>query len=568
MAEHQKVFYNQKVNNWSNNTDYYYIHLHKAHIGLMGNGTAQTGSDIANKFKNFRTKKDNQSYSMTSQAIKNQYLQLLAKNLKNNKVAKMSGLAAQISKEGITDYNLHLAEQMSKELEKKIKEILEASPIQVNDLLTIENKIKNISLLNNKNATKQQLETDLKWFDDYLEILSEGVALLGGVKNPQNNKIKDPVIQNFYLLLQNFNTGGSDISTLGTKLGNELQTKIIDVYGESKIVSAKQVVALASEIKKLTDKMTKIDTLEKPAEAFKGIIDKHTFAMGLGETLYGSMIRYGVNNLEEELQKEMTKNFAPNRIHFTGEDTFGIGVTNCEGTFENKDITGSQGQQGKMDVQMQNCSFSIEDLYGKEIHICMDVGISVKTYRDAQLKKGGFSDQKFKTGGGIDVGHTIQYLTDNSYIRYLGFNAVARRYDPDFSQAYEEIKKNVFLRSIVYVAGSRNQKDFATFMFVNGVLVSLWDIINYVIQKIEINKNNPNDNNYNDLEGFSFQISDEGDKKSTFHTKGVQIEPSEQEADRFEIYDRVGKINSDIYQMTVKGYIKPITVLKYFGKTP
>ena len=124
--------------------------------------------------------------------------------------------------------------------------------------------------------------------------------------------------------------------------------------------------------------------------------------------------------------------------------------------------------------------------------------------------------------------------------------------------AYEEIKAVAFMRSMLYLFSSRTSTDFAQFMFINGMLVSVWDIINYVFTNIDMVMKG------GVATGVSFAVKENGGSVSKDESrKRVTRNDEFNEAD---MIHRVKLINKNINAMKMTGSIAPRKVLNWAGK--
>ena len=87
-------------------------------------------------------------------------------------------------------------------------------------------------------------------------------------------------------------------------------------------------------------------------------------------------------------------------------------------------------------------------------------------------------------------------LTNSERIKYLSYNVLAwssasapKKYKKDaenIQPALLSLQDALFTRSTLYLFGARGKADFANFMFVNGKLISMLDILNKVVNQNEI----------------------------------------------------------------------------------
>ena len=66
------------------------------------------------------------------------------------------------------------------------------------------------------------------------------------------------------------------------------------------------------------------------------------------------------------------------------------------------------------------------------------------------------------------------------YKKYLSYNILSRN-QSDFPQALLSLQDALLTRNIVYLAAGRGKRDFSQLLLINGEVMSMWDIIKYVL---------------------------------------------------------------------------------------
>ena len=544
MNTHIEDFYSHGVDDklWGN----YYIHVHQKNIGLMNNGAKQTGASIARKYKYLDDQKKTSRTEAIANAVRTQYLELLKSKI-NGKDKDSKLMIAKISDQGINKYTEEFIEESNKYIESLLSSKITANYIA--------NSIKN-----SKNflwdwggidpllpLQDQDIKTCFSELDKMFTNLLNGVSLL--------NNQQDPVVEAFYTLLsdtQNDIVNQSSLSTFGADFENSLN-KFRNKHKNNKTVEAKAVLNLLDELSIVANRLSTGKTTKNSLtlNSLKSIFDREVFPIGFGETAVGLC--------QKIVFQDFADVFNPNHLHYTGKNQVKMSLTKENGEYFEPDYEVGTKGSGKTDINMQN--FKVNTVVDEEeVKFTLDLGLSVKTYAGkAIFGQEGFGDDFFDLGGGMNIRDAILLITNNNYLRYLGYNAIAQKDNSNYSQAYDEIKKAAFLRSIIYLTGSRNKSDFAQFLFCNGQLVSLWDVINYVIKNIDfLAVKNQKD------KGYSFSINEDV-KISAINKQNLSYKDRNEEIE--DIRTRVSEIHAAINKMSIKGYLRPKVVLESVKKS-
>lgn len=144
---------------------------------------------------------------------------------------------------------------------------------------------------------------------------------------------------------------------------------------------------------------------------------------------------------------------------------------------------------GKADALFENVKINLEGYNSK---ITLTVGISDKFYKSNQFPglKGNEGKQSYSSGYG---GNLIQTLSaafgNNLRYRYLAYNTLAHGRYQNWSIAQQALNEVLLARQIVRLFASRGgNKDFAQFMYVNGQIVPIWNIILSTLNDISLSK--------------------------------------------------------------------------------
>ena len=549
----------------------FYIHRHMNHIGIMAEhaneplNSVQNTKDIANAYSALSKQRNNNNETIVSEAVKQHYMDLLQSQIKSGK--GILEYFSKIEEKGIGNYSDSLVRAINEHLEQYFQQNLTAEYIA--SLIQNSNKIQwNRENLENKLNSLNQKDL-LKELDNIIQVIKSGVGILSTVKNTDKElftsfkKVLENVKKNKYTSSQN----------LGTDLVNKLNyfhsnylnggstsVKALRNLIESLIIVAKQLKYNKSGIK-ITDQG--LDDLSESKDltlqSFKRTFDTEIFPVGFGETAAGLSIMQATSAIEEALMMEVNKN----HMHYTGKDKGFLEIKSATlldpqgNPITLEKYKGTQ-ESLKVDIKQQNVEMHIfvtgekGEIY--ELKFIMDLGFSAKTYRNkAIIGDKGWGNTKVSLGGGITLGAAIMSLPIKNYIKYLGFNAIT--FNKKMKSAYDEIKKVVLMRSIPYLVASRNSKDFAQYMIVNGMIVSTWDIITYVLNNIDKILEKP------ESAGVKLSIDKEAKQLDTFTQAN-----KDEKYDPKEMFARVKAINDIINTMNITGKVAPKRVLQWAGK--
>lgn len=575
----------QAYSNFYNNYSYmdprfggynFYIHRHMDRIGLMSStpggslGHKVSGSDIEQEYKKLYTIKNVNNESIVSAAVKEQYIDLLKNKIKNS-----DGISYfnKITEEGVGPYSDNLIKAMNEHLESYLRQNLTADYIA--KLIQNFNKF-NWNWTNNKEDLKKPLQkleqkNVLSNLNALIDNVIEGVSLLSQTKNADL-----ALFSTFQDLLKGINNQSySSMNELGTALVNKMQDFQTTTTLGNKTVSAKALNNLIDSLvivgKQLKYGKSGIQTTASGADdissgkdltlqALKDTFDKLIYPEGFGETAAG----LGIMCASDALKQELMLIVKENHMHYTGKDTGYLEIKDPQ----NQDVIiekymGDTPQAIKTDIEQQNVGMHFfvtdqqQNIY--ELNFVMDLGLSIKTYRSKSIfGDSNWGNQKISVGGGMTLGAAIMSLPIDNYIKYLGFNAVSYRKYKDMKPAYEEIKAVAFMRSMLYLFSSRTSTDFAQFIFINGMLVSVWDIINYVFTNIDMVMKG------GAATGVSFAVKENGGSVSKDESRKKTKQNDEfNEAD---MINRVKLINKNINTMKMTGSVAPRKVLNWAGK--
>ena len=138
---------------------------------------------------------------------------------------------------------------------------------------------------------------------------------------------------------------------------------------------------------------------------------------------------------------------------------------------------------GKTDIKANNVQLSLEALdYGDSgAGIEMNIGISSKFYTGQGFKnlnnnQNDILNISVGSGSGGSLGEALRTIFSNNSSRYLAYNYMVH-------EMYVKQMNNLILsRQILRLFSSAGStEDFSQFMLINGQIISIWDILLYVI---------------------------------------------------------------------------------------
>ena len=88
---------------------------------------------------------------------------------------------------------------------------------------------------------------------------------------------------------------------------------------------------------------------------------------------------------------------------------------------------------------------------------------------------------EYSLGRGLNLGQAFNLVPwASTYDRYLGYNTIARD-QSQLPKALVALQDILLTRGIVYLASGRGVSDSAQLLFLNGKIMSMWDIIQYAM---------------------------------------------------------------------------------------
>ena len=259
---------------------------------------------------------------------------------------------------------------------------------------------------------------------------------------------------------------------------------------------ANQLLNLVNNLKSLPQdyQLNKLRPKDKPADkggyredesyikGFKTLIFNNVFSTGFAEVAAAKMDKKAISELSDAILKSVSIS----NIKLIGENKVTATYTNYFG-----EVVGESKREAsqKTDIKttLKNLYFSFLE---NSNSLTMEVGISNKFYKNEDFY-GSLPDDElslsFSSGGAGSLNQAINALAaGNPTLKYIAYNVYG--HGTQLVDCFEELKKAILLRQILTLFSSRNlKKDFASVFFVNGYVVTIYEIIRILINKINNN---------------------------------------------------------------------------------
>lgn len=430
-----------------NNTQDLYIHIHSENIGRAGGNASSISQDSLVNYYKMKKK-------MALEASKNQYKTLFLQSL---------NLDSKILLNELLNTDKDIMTQISNQMKIKLQDILSVD--KMTKLMALERSVTtfdfaktllegNEESLNNFNILLQSLNEayDLlkkvgkngKAFSSILAVTSTqsmGKYLLDAIQNFERNNqrvgISQIQIDRANNIIQQINALGRSLKRMKTGEGNDLTPKAVKKLIEN-IFNTGFAESISSFIK---------------SSAFKVLKEK-----GLDTALTGSK-----------------------QVSIQYSDQFGRLTT-----------TGDISSSGKADVKFNNMHFEVT-INGEKKDIIIDLGISDKFYTSNFFpgldRNSSNLKSIYSSGSGGNLAQALSALFgSNVRLLYLAYNTFAHG-EQNMKIAQEALQDILLTRQVVRLFSSRGgAADFAQYIFANGQIISIWDIILKSINDISLSK--------------------------------------------------------------------------------
>ena len=425
-----------------NNSGNIYVHLHARNIGRAMEGQPINPSSVVNIFK----ERKQQAF----EASKNQFRTLF----KNSLDSKSIELLNQVFD------NDDLMTELQEEMGKKFQQALSIDKMQA--LMDLQ---KTVATGKMAASILSKSQKSIKDFDILLQSLSQAAQLLGTESGAR-----------LAMLLSHQH-----------EINNSRQL-------------GKFLLDALSKFKKQNQKALLTDLEIQQATQISGHIKALANALATGKTgnkkkknLTQSAIVKLVENIFNTGFAESISAILKNTVYVTLDETFKASLTGSQrvqiqysNEFGNI-IASSLGQKayGKADAFFDNVKIKLE---GSNKQVTLNVGISDKFYKLNYFPglKGNKNKNSYSASSGGSLYQAL-WSSFGSNLRYLyyAYNTLGHGNEEGWSQAQGALNEVILTRQIVRLFASRGgNEDFAQFMFVNGQILPIWDIIMSTIKDI------------------------------------------------------------------------------------
>lgn len=466
------------------NANDYYIHYNKSNIGTAKGGS----SSLSQKW-------NDQRQVITAQ-VASEYIKIFDANINNNSIKVLASAMDLTEEEFLTVLNTEIA--------NKLQNQLSIDKLQV---LYTTTKNTNISKFLANAVEKKSIEDLGKAFKG----ISKALSLLDGRTTEGLGAV----------LLNSLNGDPVSFKEVGEKLAEELKKYKISenfrlIKRQSLQVAKNQLESLAYVLQEGKFKKSGKDLTPKGLSTLllNGLISTQ-IAQGLAFSMYSK-----ANSL----------------LYKTVLEIVGTQTVDVESDFDQNDTKIT----GKTDVKAENVSISLQGVDKGEFagEIKLNIGISSKFYTGKSFNKDLLKPVGvYGSGSGGTLSQAIQAIWGNANDRYLVYNYFSH------NEHQEQLKNLIATRQIIRLFSTAGSNlDFANFMLVNGRIISMWEIVKYVISS----KFNLSDS---DEKGISLSIPSV--KKGYIAAKNKFI-PSENGEDRWiKAWERSRKVNKEINQARI-----------------
>lgn len=136
---------------------------------------------------------------------------------------------------------------------------------------------------------------------------------------------------------------------------------------------------------------------------------------------------------------------------------------------------------GKTDIKGTNLWLSLEEnsVLGHYSNIAIDLGASMKFYKSASFSIAGQNTLSISSGSGGSLASALNAVYGGNSARslYYAYNVLAHQSEPGQSLVHDALLSHNILRLF---ATTGTSSDFSQFMIINGEIVSIWDMVQYV----------------------------------------------------------------------------------------
>ncbi len=425
-----------------NDTENIYVHLHSRNIGRAMGGQPTSASEIINAF-NWRKQQ-------ALQASKNQFKTLFLNSLNQN--------GADLLQEAFS--NDDIMTQLQKTIGDKLQEALAIDKMvklmQLERIVATDQFAEKI--LRESNKSIQAFNFLLKTLAEAYKLIDSDAGARFATVLSHNGAKRATVAKGQFLLkaMRKFQRDNNNIllTPLQIEQGKQI-VETINVLGN----------ALKTGETKGGDSITRgsirrmIETIFNTgfAESISAII-KETAYVKLGQTFKASL---------------------------TGSKQVEIQYSDQFGNLTNRST--QRAAYGKADATFDNITIILDGNNTYDgLQVKLNIGISDKFYKrnffpnlPKSDEKRSYTTHSYSSGAGGSLSEALQ-ATFGANLRYLyyTYNVLGHSNESDWGMAKIALNEIILIRQIIRLFSARGgNQDFAQFMFVNGQIVPVWDII-------------------------------------------------------------------------------------------
>lgn len=442
MSNYNKGFYQ--------NTNYYYIHRHKDNIGKAYNGNRVKDGDISAIFKAQRKSID--------KAIMKQYSTLMLENI--NYGGNLNDLI-ETQFQGEENFLNALNSQMKEQLNKCLDIDAMRKLHQIEHTTTSNNNIINLvkNSLNSDSSTVKGFDNLLEQLEQVCELMTyDGGSLAAIISNARNKNMGS-------------REGGIYLLQALEKFKHENNNTLMKYDSLKNVVKGIEQI---SHVLANPEGFTKSNNRNSSQiKSFKTLLENTIFSTSFAEG-FAMRMKTDASNLP---LVELGKSF--------GDKTTQIQVYDSDGNRIQGNQIGS-ASYGKADVKFNNFSLSLnESGTNTSYELGINLGLSVKFYKGHDFMRPGQKKLtgSFSAGSGGPLDLALDMTFADTYHKYLAYNTLARGAHGNRSlpASTESLNDLIAHRQLVNLFGARGLEDFSQFLFANGQLISLGEIINYAL---------------------------------------------------------------------------------------
>lgn len=392
-----------------------------------------------------------------------------------------------------------------------------------------------MALLQKQLGIKFQQALAVDKMQKLMEIERSGIA---------TDKFAQVILKNSKQSIQNFDILLNSLSQACKLLGTESGARFAAILSHGhnvKNVSQMGVFLLRAikEFQKSNDKKLMTDLEIQQGDQIVESINALGKALKRGKTSGGKQL--GQASIRRMIQSIFNTGFAESisaiikdtayvsidqtfKASLTGATTAEIQYSDQFGNIVSK--SKGNAAYGKADAFFNNVKVNLSGngYIGNNVTINLDIGISDKFYKTSYFPglKGHQKNQSYSSGSG---GSLVQALWSafGSNLKYLyyAYNTLGHGDRSGWDTAQSALNEVILTRQIVRLFASRGgNEDFAQFMFVNGQIIPIWDIIMSTMENISLSSSQKGEK----TQPVTLSITDRGNIEKAARARKVTLE--------------------------------------------